>query len=171
MDNSVKPTVNNPTTASNSAPAAVDKTQVQTIVPNRGGIPITPAAPQQGESSSNKEHEPGTHSKLDVDKMSEEQVLNEEKAVERELEKIVAESPDTEKPNIPEEVKKIGVDLAREEKPVPVTPIGAIKFPMTYDEAKLFSKKSKITSSITWLAAIVMYHIKKLSLKNKAKEE
>ncbi len=120
----------------------------------------------------NKEHEPGTpHSKLDVDKMSESEIVEEEKVVEKELEALVEKSPDTEKPEIPKEVQAAGVTHAKENTPMPQIASGTKSLPMSFQDALATQKKYKWRNSITWFASLVMYHWKKIGLTNSSKSE
>lgn len=121
-----------------------------------------PIVAQSVSAPANKEHEPTLHSKADVDKMTEPEIAEEEKAVERKIEEIVEESPDTEKPKLPEEVKKAGVELAKESAPMPSGPSGKVVLPMTYEEAVVARKTYKWRDSISWLASVILYHFKKL---------
>ncbi|HVF69156.1 MAG TPA: hypothetical protein VNA13_01180, partial [Xanthomonadales bacterium] len=104
---------------------------ISTPVPNRGGIPVNPAPFQPVLSNTQadtqqaspvvsprgKEQEPVPAPLPDVAKMSEAEIVNEEKEVEKELESIIEKSPDNEKPDIPKDVQQAGVTHAAEDTP------------------------------------------------------
>jgi hypothetical protein len=122
-------------------------------------------APQIPSSApAGKEHEPVPSPFPDVSKMSETQIIEEEKVLEKELESIVEKSPDVEKPQIPEEAKQAGLTHAKESTPMPVVSSSNIVLPMTYEEAKLTRKKYKWRDSVSWFTALIMYHWKKMNI-------
>jgi hypothetical protein len=125
------------------------------------------AIPQPGTSPKNREHEPAAFP--DVVKMSEQQVQDEEKKVEGEIESLIEESPDTEQPKISHELKIVGVEKSIDDIANSVIqPAGQVPIlPMTFDEAELTRKKYKWKDSIAWLSDLIIYHWKKLSFKRK----
>jgi hypothetical protein len=120
--------------------------------------------PMPSSAPAGKEREPVSAPFPDVSKMSETQIIEEEKVLEKELESIVEKSPDVEKPQIPDEAKQAGLTHAKESTPMPVVSSGNIVLPMTYEEAKLTRKKYRWRDSISWFTALVMYHWKKINL-------
>lgn len=108
-----------------------------------------------------KEREPAP-SFPDVAKMTESEIVIEEKEVEKELESIIEKSPDTEKPTIPKEVQQAGVTHAHEDIPIPTSLKGSSSLPMEYDEAQFTRKKYRWKDSVAWFAALIMYHWKKI---------
>lgn len=163
MDNSTNPKQDAPTQDAVNRP-----------IPNRGGIPVTPvvAAPSLVSSPSSKEHEPAASAPFpDVSKMTGPEVVEEEGKIEKELEALVEKTPDLEKPKIPEEAKKAGLEHAKADTPMPPVVSGVKPLPMSYDEAEFTRKKYKWKDSVAWFAAVVMYHWKKLGISNKKKEE
>ncbi len=177
--NPAPPPVPQPESAqtSGNTPAIEDDssgvTTQQTVVPNRGGIPIAPVSrpvvPAQPESSpARKEQGPATSaatSTPDIQTTDEEEIRKDEKEIEAMLEK----SPDTEKPKIPEEVKAAGVEHAKEDTPMPELPTDKKGMPMDFDKALITRKTYKWMDSIAWLATLVMYQIKKMNFKPKDK--
>lgn len=111
-----------------------------------------------------KEHEPRS-TMPDVVKMTETQIVQEEVKVEKELEGIVSQSPNTEIPNIPPEAKNAGLEHAKEDTPLVSSPTSTVIMPMTFEEAQLTQKKYRFRDSIAWLADIIIYHFKKISRK------
>jgi hypothetical protein len=162
---------------------------------NRGGIPVEPmstqpvqkqATPQpmsetsaqapapapQQISSKGKEHEPAKTPFPDVVKMNEAEIKNEEREVERELEAIIEQSPQDEKPKIPAEAAEAGLEPSDEDRDLPPVLMGPTGLPMTYDEAAFIRKRNRFhwKNSIAWLASIIMYHWKKLNMVAKKRE-
>ncbi len=116
-------------------------------------------------TSLNREHEPAPTPFPDVSKMTEAEIQKEEKEVEEEIEAIVERSPKDQQPVLDEEIKKVGVALSEEDiKESPIS-IGDQPLPMTFNQAKVTRKKYNWRNSISWLAALVMYHWKKLNSK------
>jgi hypothetical protein len=165
--------MDNSTSASLSASSAQVTDDQKTVkpIPNRGGIPVAPVVtpPTPVSSPSGKEHEPAPFP--DVSKMTGPEVVEEEGKIERELEALVEKTPDLEKPKIPEEAKKAGLEHAKADTPMPPVVSGVKPLPMSYDEAEFTRKKYKWKDSVAWFAAVVMYHWKKLGISNKKKEE
>lgn len=186
MDNSAKQTTinNSQLTHSTSSGQTVDASTlpsedkhvqngISRPVPNRGGIPVMPvtAVPSPVSSPTGKEHEPGSIPFPDASKMTGPEIVEEEGKIEKELEALVEKTPDMEKPKIPEEAKKSGLDHAKADTPMPPVVVGVKPLPMSYDEAEFTRKKNKWKDSVAWFAAVVMYHWKKLGISNKKKEE
>jgi hypothetical protein len=121
-------------------------------------------SPVPSSAPTGKEHEPVSAPFPDVSKMSETQIIEEEKVLEKELNSIVEKSPDLEKPKIPEEAKQAGLTHAKENTPMPVVSSGNIILPMTYEEAKLTRKKYRWRDSVSWFTTLIMYHWKKMNL-------
>ncbi|HUQ84748.1 MAG TPA: hypothetical protein VM077_00345 [Candidatus Limnocylindrales bacterium] len=126
-----------------------------------------PSIPQPVSAPRSKEQEPVSAPLPDVAKMSEAEIVEEEKVVEKELESFVEKSPDAEKPDIPKDVQQAGVTHVGEDVPVHPTTSGFVSLPMSYDEAEFTRKKYKWKSSVAWLAAVVMYHWKKIKITSK----
>ena len=123
-------------------------------------VPTIVNTPSQFSVSPNREQEPAPFP--DVTTMTEAEIQQEEKEVEKELEAIVERSPKDQQPVIDEEIKKVGVALSEEDiKEQPIS-IGVQPLPMTFGQAKVIRQKNNWRSSISWLAALVMYHWKKL---------
>lgn len=163
MDNSTSASL-----SASSKQTAEDQGTVQaTPIPNRGGIPVAPVAPPPTpiSASVSKEHEPVPVPFPDVSKMTGPEVVEEEGKIEKELEALVEKTPDLEKPKIPEEAKKAGLEHAKADTPMPPIVSGVKPLPMSYDEAEFTRKKYKWKDSVAWFAAVIMYHWKKLRLK------
>ncbi len=120
------------------------------------------AAPQPVSSPRSKEQEPVPAPLPDVAKMSEAEIVEEEKVVEKELESMIEKSPDHEKPDIPKEAQEAGLTHSGADIPHPTAPSGAVTLPMSYDEAEFTRKKYKWRSSVAWFASLIMYHWKKI---------
>lgn len=118
--------------------------------------------PQPVSAPRSKEQEPVPAPFPDVAKMSEAEIIDEEKEVEKELEALVEKSPDTEKPDIPKDVQAIGVKHAGADIPHPVAPSGSVVLPMTFDEANNNYNKKQWKNSISWFAGLIIYHWKKI---------
>jgi hypothetical protein len=86
-----------------------------------------------------------------------------EVSIPAELEHIVELTQDYEKPIVPREAQEAGVTVSQAYAPVPTTPTNNNLFPMTYEEAILKKKTSKMGEAIKWFAAEVMYQWKKLN--------
>lgn len=168
MDNSTSASL-----SASSKQTAEDQGTVQaTPVPNRGGIPVAPVAPPAPVSTPvSKEHEPVPAPFPDASKMTGPEVVEEEGKIEKELEALVENTPDAEKPKIPEEAKKAGLEHAKADTPMPPIVSGVKPLPMSYDEAEFTRKKYKWKDSVAWFAAVIMYHWKKLGIQNKTKEK
>ncbi len=133
------------------------------------------AAPQPVSSPRSKEQEPVPAPLPDVAKMTDAEIVEEEKVVEKELEALVEKSPDTEKPDIPKEVKDAGVEHAKEDTPMPALSSGAVPLPMSYKEAEQVRNKNKYKwyfwrKSLTWFASLIIYHWKKINFKSKKED-
>jgi hypothetical protein len=150
-----------------TTPPAIEKPQLvaspepPVAVQTQAAQPAAPSVTVQ----TGKEQEPQTVPLPDVAKMTESEIVQEEKAVESELEKLVEQSPMDKKMDLPKEIKNIGAALANEDSPMPDFASGVGVFPMTYDEALKTKKKSRIRESIKWLSTLIIYHWKKLRAK------
>ncbi len=124
---------------------------------------------QQVSSTKNREHEPSSAPAPDIVKMTDSEIIQEEKVVEKEIEAMVEKTPDSEKPKLSSEVKAAGVEHAKEDTPMPPLPTGVKPLPMSYDEAQSIRKKYKLIlkDSVAWLSTLIMYHWKKIGFKNK----
>jgi len=152
-----------------SAPAGKQMQQPSAVI-NRGGIIVNPTPPQPVSAPSSKEQEPA-RSMPDVVKMTEAEIVHEEEMMSNEIKEIVSESPDVDKPAIPQEVKEVGVEPAKTDSPMPTSPSGKVVLPMTYTEAELTRKKYRWKDSIAWFATLLVYHWKRINLKSQKKEE
>lgn len=123
----------------------------------------TPVQPISAPAS--KEQEPGAAPLPDVAKMTESEIVDEEKAVESELEKMIVQSPQDKPLDLPKEIKNIGAALANEDTLMPDVSLGNGAFPMTYPEAIKTNKISKVKESIKWISALIIYHWKKMRSK------
>lgn len=119
-------------------------------------------APQPVSSPRSKEQEPVPAPLPDVAKMTEAEIIDEEKEVEKELEAIIEKSPNTEKPDIPKEAQDAGVTHSGADIPHPAAPSGSVVLPMTFEEAKTKYDKYKWRNSVSWFAGLIVYHWKKL---------
>lgn len=144
--------------------------ETASITHSTSEIPVEPQAASQAAQPvvsvpAGKELEPHAAPLPDVAKMTEEEIVQEEKAVETELEKLVEQSPMDKKMDLPKEIKNIGAALANEDNPMPDFSSGAGALPMTYEEALKTKKKSRIKESIKWLSTLIIYHWKKMRAK------
>ena len=74
----------------------------------------------------------------------------------------VEESPNTEQPNIPQQVQQTtGIQPAHEAVPVPTAPSDTIQLPMPEIDAVETIKKHKVIDSIRWLATLVVEQAKR----------
>jgi hypothetical protein len=85
-----------------------------------------------------------------------------EVAIEKNIEHVVEKSPDTEKPQLSQAVKAAGVTLSGPGIPVDENVFGVKSLPMTYEEALVQDKQTKMKDSKHWLAELVMYVWRKL---------
>jgi hypothetical protein len=163
----------NPVSGDNSSPVSTQPVvtpaqEEQKAADNQ--IPVqTPPAPQPAGGPRSKEQEPTPQPFPDVTKMSEADIKKEEVEVEKELESWIEKLPHEEKPQIPEEAKKLGLEHAKEDTPMPTSPTGVVALPMTYEQAEDIRKKTRFQlyywrKSITWLASLIMYHWKRIKI-------
>ena len=143
-------------TAQNQQQQATSDKQQVTVDQNQ----TSQQAPVSPVSAPNREHEPAPFP--DVSKMTEAEIQKEEKEVEKELEAIVEKSPKDQSPKVDEELKRIGVELTDEARVEPTFSVGEQALPMSFAQARATRQKYKWRNSISWLAALVMYHWKKL---------
>ena len=101
----------------------------------------------------------------DISKLSDSEIQEEEKQVETAIENLIVQSPADKKPEIPEEAKTAGVELAAHEMEFDPNKIGTVSLPMTFDEALKTQRKSRIRDSLKWLTTLIIYHWKKLRAK------
>ena len=78
-------------------------------------------------------------------------------AVEKSVEHVVEKSVDTEKPKLTAAVKAAGVTLSGPGIPVDENAFGVKSLPMTYEEAVIQDKQTRMNDSKHWLAELVMY--------------
>ncbi len=147
--------------SSKMQPPLATQNQGEDTAPRGVGSTVNSAPAQPVSKPFSKEHEPMP----DIVKMTENQILQEENRVDKELKEIVAKSPDIEKPEISEEAKKAGLEHAKENTQMPVTASSNISLPMTYEQAQLTRKKYRFRDSIAWLADIIIYYFKQKNRK------
>jgi len=80
-----------------------------------------------------------------------------------ELEHFVEHAPNTEKPVVSQAAQEAGVTVSQAYAPVSATPENNNLYPMTYEEAVLKKKASKMGEAIKWFSALVIYQWKKLN--------
>ncbi len=69
----------------------------------------------------------------------------------------------SELPELKEDHKKAGIELAKESTPVSTEPLGIVELPMTQTQASNIVKKNKdATNALVWLAILVLKQIKKM---------
>jgi hypothetical protein len=79
-------------------------------------------------------------------------------------------SPDTDKPDVPQDAQQVGVQPVKTATPVTTVPQGtvtvdpAVPTPVTYQQAALNLKSHKADESITWLSMLSKYIIEKLGM-------
>lgn len=130
-------------------------------------VEAPPAPTQQPVSGgpAGKEREPVYAPLPDVAKLSDKEIVEEEKVVEAELESMVEKSPAEKKPDIPQEVKDAGVTATDDDAVMSNLVAGAVVPPMSLDEAKFTRKRHKWRESISWLSELIIYHWKKMRSK------
>lgn len=160
-------------TAQDSTPVAPQPAPSSVTPAETPKVPSSVASqPGPTGAHTGKEQEPGapTPPLPDVAKMSETEIQKEEVEVEKEIEALIKTSPEPDKPNIPEDAKKAGLEHAGEDTPMSVSSAGNIVLPMTFEDAMLTRKKYKWKDSIAWFAALIIYHWKRMHFKTKEKE-
>lgn len=69
----------------------------------------------------------------------------------------------SELPELKEDHKKAGIELAKESTPVSTEPLGIVELPMTQAQASNIVKKNKDSANaLVWLAILVLKQIKKM---------
>ncbi len=86
-----------------------------------------------------------------------------EVAVEKSVEQVVEISPNIEKPELPKIVKDAGVTLSGPGVPIQENSFGVTKLPMTYQQAAIEVKKTKLNDSRHWFVAKLMYIWRKIN--------
>lgn len=85
-----------------------------------------------------------------------------EVSIEKSVENVIEKSPDVEKPDIPQEVKAVGVTHSGPGIPVSENTFAVKTLPMTYQQAAIIDKQTSLKESRHWLSELVMYVWRKL---------
>lgn len=131
-------------------------------------VAVTPAII----SPVNREHGPVSTATTSVEQ-PELDIINEEVLrsshpevkVPQELEHIVEKGEDASLDEADKRLEELGVQLSSDSTSSSLNSPANIQLPMTYDQALVKQKRSKVKDSIAWLAALIMYQWKKINPK------
>lgn len=141
---------------------------IRTSVPAETAQFTEESSPQPSAQEAGNMHAPAVKEEQQVEITS----AVPEIAVEKSVESVIEKSVDTEKPEIPEELKKVGVTHSGPGIPIETNKFAVTTMPMKFEEAKVMDKASSIKDSKHWLAELVMYVWRKIdpNIEKKAKE-